>query len=53
MQQVVEAASGAAVYAALNLVSEVQPEAQKIGVILCGGNVDLDKLPWLSPTTTY
>ena len=22
------------------------PEIQKVGIILCGGNVDLDNLPW-------
>ena len=24
------------------------PDVQKVGVVLCGGNVDLDKLPWVS-----
>ena len=45
-QMVVEAASGAAVYAALHCLEEVTPSPQKVGVILCGGNVDLDRLPW-------
>lgn len=39
-------ASGAAVYAALHRLKEVDPSLQKVGVILCGGNVDLDRLPW-------
>lgn len=45
-QMVVEVASGAAVYAALHRLKEVSPPPQKVGVILCGGNVDLDRLPW-------
>lgn len=53
MKQVVEAASGAGVYAAVNLMNQVQPTAHKVGVVLCGGNVDLDNLPWLTPTITY
>ncbi len=24
------------------------PEVQRVGVVLCGGNVNLDKLPWMS-----
>ena len=23
------------------------PDVKKVGVVLCGGNVDLDKLPWM------
>nr|XP_053645623.1 probable serine racemase [Cherax quadricarinatus] len=53
MKQVIEAASGAGVYAAVKLIGEVQPKARKVGVILCGGNVDLDKLPWVMPITSY
>uniref|UniRef100_A0A0P4W5K8 Tryptophan synthase beta chain-like PALP domain-containing protein n=1 Tax=Scylla olivacea TaxID=85551 RepID=A0A0P4W5K8_SCYOL len=53
MKQVVEAASGAGVYAAVHLLKDIQPKAQKVGVILCGGNVDLDVLPWLTRTTSY
>lgn len=47
-QMVVEAASGAAVYAALHCLEQVTPSPQKVGVILCGGNVDLDRLPWVT-----
>ena len=44
----VEAASGAAIAAALSKnLEEVAPGSEKIGVILCGGNVDMRKLPWL------
>lgn len=46
LKMVVEVASGAAVYAALHRLKEVSPPPQKVGVILCGGNVDLDRLPW-------
>lgn len=52
-QLVVEAASGAAVYAAIHMMDEVQPPPRKVGVILCGGNTDLDNLPWLTRSTTY
>jgi hypothetical protein len=27
--------------------SRLAPSLRKVGVILCGGNVDLDALPWL------
>ncbi|XP_045613647.1 serine racemase-like [Procambarus clarkii] len=53
MKQVVEAAAGAGVYAGVKLMGEVAPAAHKVGVILCGGNVDLDNLPWVTPLTTY
>lgn len=52
-QQVVEAAAGAAIHASVHMVGKVQPSAQKVGVILCGGNIDLDALPWLTPLPTY
>jgi len=48
MKVVVEAASGAAIAAALS--EEVQGMAgKKVGVILCGGNVDTATLPWQDP----
>ncbi|XP_042891086.1 probable serine racemase isoform X2 [Penaeus japonicus] len=53
MKLVVEAASGAAVYAAMNSLNDVTPSPQKVGVILCGGNVDLDHLPWVDRKTSY
>lgn len=52
-QLVVEAASGAAVYAAMNSLEDVTPPPRKVGVILCGGNVDLDHLPWIDRKTSY
>lgn len=24
------------------------PDVKKVGVVLCGGNTDLDKLPWIT-----
>jgi len=51
MKVMVEAASGAAIAASLSdQVKEMK--AKKIGVILCGGNVDTCKLPWLDPRIT-
>jgi len=48
MKVMVEAASGAALAAALSdKMKDFAPEGKKIGVILCGGNVDMKKLPWL------
>ena len=41
-QLVIEPSSGTAVAAALNS----NLGYKKIGVILCGGNVDIEKLPW-------
>ncbi|KAK7084043.1 hypothetical protein SK128_006319 [Halocaridina rubra] len=53
MKLVVEAASGAAVYSAVHSLKELDPSPTKVGVILCGGNVDLDHLPWISRKTSY
>ncbi|KAG7171842.1 probable serine racemase isoform X2 [Homarus americanus] len=53
MKMVVEAASGAAIYAAVKSIEEVDAAPEKVGVILCGGNVDLDHLPWFSRKTSY
>ena len=46
MKVMVEAASGAAIAAALS-DSVRKMTGEKVGVILCGGNVDTSKLPWL------
>ena len=27
------------------------PDVKRVGVVLCGGNVDLDNLPWTTPAT--
>ena len=29
------------------LSDQLPPQLRRVGVILCGGNVDLDNLPWL------
>ena len=48
MKVMVEAASGAAIAAALSdKLKEMAEGGKKVGVILCGGNVDMMKLPWL------
>ncbi|XP_060064724.1 probable serine racemase isoform X2 [Ylistrum balloti] len=47
MKLVIEAASGAAVAAAMSdKLAAMDKEMKNIGVILCGGNVDIEKLPW-------
>ena len=51
MKVMVEAASGAAIAAALS-DSVKNMKGEKIGVILCGGNVDTNKLPWLDSRVT-
>ncbi len=44
---VVEPSGAVGVAAVLDAAfAEVLPDAEQIGVILCGGNVDLDRLPW-------
>ena len=46
-QVVIEAASGAAVAAAMSdKMRSLDSTIQSVGVILCGGNVDIDHLPW-------
>lgn len=46
---VIEAASGATVAAAMSeKLMQMDPSIKKIGIIICGGNVDIDKLPWYS-----
>ncbi|CAG2234881.1 SRR [Mytilus edulis] len=49
MKLVIEAASGAAVAAAISdKLRNMDPSIKNIGVILCGGNVDINQLPWYS-----
>ncbi|XP_076106035.1 serine racemase-like isoform X1 [Mytilus galloprovincialis] len=49
MKMVIEAAAGATVAAAMSeKLKQMDPGIKKIGVILCGGNVDMLKLPWCS-----
>ncbi|CAE7419388.1 SRR [Symbiodinium necroappetens] len=46
-KQVIEPGCGVAVAVATSKqLYDRYPELQKIGVVLCGGNVDLDNLPW-------
>jgi threonine dehydratase len=40
--------SAAVPYAAI-MEGKVPAQGRRIGVILTGGNVDLDKLPWAKP----
>ncbi len=50
MKLVLEAAAGAALAAAIKLGKQegMQAEALKrVGVVLCGGNVNVGKLPWM------
>jgi serine racemase len=44
---VVEVSSAAGFAAALSEQMKSMPELKRIGIILCGGNVDIDnQLPW-------
>jgi serine racemase len=46
-QVVIEGASGAAIAAAMSTrLREMSSDLKNVGVILCGGNVDLNNLPW-------
>ena len=51
MKLVIEPAAACSVAAVLNkkFREMAGPDTNKVGVVLCGGNTDLDKLPW---TTT-
>lgn len=47
MKLVIEAASGAGVAAAMSdKMRKMDNSIQHVGVILCGGNTDIDHLPW-------
>lgn len=47
MKMVVELSAGAAVAAVLSdKMKNNYPNLKNIGVILCGGNIDIDNLPW-------
>ena len=48
-QMVIETSAAATVAAVLSEHTQnLAPSIQNIGVILCGGNVDLDALPWMN-----
>ncbi len=52
MKLVLEASAGAALAAALRLGGEAALEPRglkRVGVVLCGGNMDVDKIPWMNP----
>lgn len=52
MKLVIEAAAGAAVAAAMSdKLRKMDPMMKNIGIILCGGNIDINKLPWYTPET--
>jgi threonine dehydratase/serine racemase len=46
MKIVIEPSSAVAVAAALSEGVRAMPGLERIGVVLSGGNVDLDRLPW-------
>ena len=50
MKLVVEPAAACAVAAVLNeqFREMAGTGVRRVGVILCGGNVDLDRLPWMT-----
>lgn len=50
MKLVVELSAGASAAAAIYKVGQKWPELKKIGVVLCGGNADMDRIPWMSAT---
>ena len=53
MKLVIEPAAACSLAAVLNhKFQEVAgTEVKKVGVVLCGGNTDLDKLPWMTNKT--
>lgn len=47
MKLVIEPASGAGVAAVMSeRLAAMDPTLRNVGVILCGGNVDINHLPW-------
>ena len=50
MKLVVEPSAAVAVAAVMNeqFREVVGPGSMRVGVVLCGGNVDLDHLPWMA-----
>merc|ERR1711924_470118 len=48
-EQVIEPGCGVAVAVATSKeFHEKYPDLKKIGVVMCGGNLDLDSLPWVN-----
>ena len=54
MKLVVEPSAAVAVAAVLapQFRQLVGPGSMRVGVVLCGGNVDLDHLPWMTSQKT-
>ncbi|KAK3084682.1 hypothetical protein FSP39_017330 [Pinctada imbricata] len=51
LKLVIEPAAGAAVAAVLSdKMSSLDPHIKNIGVVICGGNVDIENLPWMKKT---
>ncbi len=50
MKLVIEPAAGCAVAAVLSpkFKELAGPSVKRVGVVLCGGNVDLSHIPWIS-----
>ena len=50
MKLVIEPAAACSVAVVLTQQFQemVGPDVKKVGVVLCGGNTDLDKLPWVT-----
>lgn len=49
MKLVIELSAGAAVAAVMsNEMKQKYPDLKNVGLIVCGGNIDLDRLPWYS-----
>ena len=47
-QLVIETSAAATVAALLQTkMKDIDPAVKNVGVVLCGGNVDLDHLPWV------
>ena len=46
-QLIVEPSSAAGIAAVMSKeFSQFDPTIEKVGIVLCGGNVDIDQLPW-------
>ena len=48
MKLIIELSAGASAYAALFKVAKMWPDLKRVGVILCGGNADMNKIPWMT-----
>ena len=55
MKMVVEASAGAVLAALLFHAHQIRqhwPSVRKIAVIVCGGNTDVDQLPWIKKSSS-